>query len=253
MERRTARRTIKIAILFLARTFGLFAIARVVTAGQLRILCYHGVGTAEDAEFAPGLFMMLATLRRRFQILRRKSYDVLPLDEAVAALHENGLPRWPVVITFDDGLHGNLSASRALIEEFRFPMTLYVTSYYVLKQTPVFRLVIRYMFWKSTNSTVSIEALSPKLNLADRSLDLTSRDGAAASMWSLVTAAESCLSEQERVDLSRELGRRLGVDYEQISRDRRLSLLTMEEIGEMSRLGVDIELHTHRHCMPSDM
>jgi peptidoglycan/xylan/chitin deacetylase (PgdA/CDA1 family) len=82
---------------------------------------------------------------------------------------------------------------------------------------------------------------------------MANRDSSAAAMWSLVTAAESCLSEQERVDLSRELGRRLGVDYEEISRDRRLSLLTVDEIGEISRLGVDIELHTHRHCMPPDM
>src|ERR1700733_4802039 len=246
MKRRTARRTIKIALLFLARTLGLFAIARVITAGQLRILCYHGVGTTEDAEFAPGLFMTLATVRRRFQILRRNSYDVLPLDEAVTALQENTLPRWPVVITFDDGLYGNLSASHALTEEFRFPMTLYVTSYYVLKQTPVFRLLIRFMFWKSTHSTVSIEALSPKLNLADRTIDMTNPNSSAAAMWAFVTAAESCLSEQERVDLSRELGRRLGVDYEEISRVRRLSLLTVDEIGELGRLGVDIELHTHR-------
>src|ERR1700693_5364072 len=134
------RLTFKLAVLRVARGLGIFHITRLATARQLRILCYHGVGSAEDVAFEPGLFMTLESVRRRFEILRRGQFQVLPLERAVAALRNGSLPRAPVVITFDDGLFGNLAASRALYREFAFPMTLYVTTYSVLKQTPVFRM-----------------------------------------------------------------------------------------------------------------
>src|SRR5579872_2904765 len=148
------RRALKLVFLVLARSVGVFAVARAVTRRQLRILCYHGIGTDDEVAFSPELFISLETLRKRFEILRAESYQVLPLADAVKALAVGTLPRHPVVITFDDALFGNLAGMSELRRAFAFPMTLYVTTYYVTKGTPIFRLCVRYMLWKSRRSTL---------------------------------------------------------------------------------------------------
>ena len=59
------------AALYLARGCGLFALARVLTAGRLRILCYHGVALDDEFEFQPMLFMRAATFADRLDRLMR--------------------------------------------------------------------------------------------------------------------------------------------------------------------------------------
>jgi len=252
MQAKWDRRSLKLGSLAAARSLGLFALARLLTARSLRILCYHGIGAPEDVAFAPALFMTLAAIRGRFSILERGPYNVMPLASAVEALRSKRPPRLPVVITFDDGLTGNLTASQALLAEFNFPVTLYVTTYYVVKQTPVFRLAVRYMIWMSKRSEVSTEGLSPSQSYHGGVVDLRDAGGAAKEIWALVLDAEKNLSELQRVELARELGRRLGVDYDTIARERHLSLLSVAELKELSDVGIDIQLHTHRHCMPED-
>jgi len=83
-------------------------------------------------------------------------------------------------------------------------------------------------------------------------LNLGDRASTERHMWSLIMDGETHMSESERVELCRELGRRLGVDYDKLAVERRLSMLSAEEILELDRIGVDIQLHTHRHVMPLD-
>ena len=49
-----------------------------------------------------------------------------------------------------------------------------------------------------------------------------------------------------------QLGERLGVDYERIVQSRILSLITPEELPYLQEMGVDLQLHTHRHRLPVD-
>jgi len=58
------------------------------------------------------------------------------------------------------------------------------------------------------------------------------------------------MQEDERVEMCRKLGKRLGVDYDDIRRRRFLSLMSSEEIREAAAQGIDIQLHTHRHVLP---
>jgi hypothetical protein len=71
-------------------------------------------------------------------------------------------------------------------------------------------------------------------------------------VWALVVHAEKHLSEEQRVELCCEFGRRVGVDYDQLASARSLSMLTPDEIRSLSDAGVDIQMHTHRHIMPAD-
>jgi peptidoglycan/xylan/chitin deacetylase (PgdA/CDA1 family) len=190
-------------------------------------------------------------MRRRFELVRRSGYVVISLNAAVEGLRKGALPRLPLVITFDDGFFSNLAGSRALMQEFGMPMTLYVTTYYVAKKTPIFSHAIRYLFFKTRQASLTLTGLAGHVRSSwPDVLDLADRTQTDRMMWSLIVDAETHMNEDERVELCRELGRRLGVDYDVLATERRLSMLTDAEIGELSALGVDIQLHTHRHLMP---
>jgi hypothetical protein len=63
-------------------------------------------------------------------------------------------------------------------------------------------------------------------------------------------AAETQCTEDGRTAIAREFGRRVDVSYDDLLRDRRLSLMSPDEIGALARMGLDVQLHTHRHRLP---
>lgn len=240
-------RALKAAALHACRAIGLFHLARRLTAGRLRILCYHGVALDDEHRFEPGLFMRPETIRARMRILRERRYPVLPLAEAWRRLRDGTLPPNAVAITFDDGFYSNYSIGRGLLGDPALPFTVYVTTYYVTKPQPVFRLVVRYMFWKTTRHHLETEGLP---GTSGRRVDLTDETEALRVMWGMIRHAETSCSEDERVAISRELGGRLGVDYDLLCRRRQLSLMSPAELRELHDSGVDLQLHSHRHRLP---
>jgi peptidoglycan/xylan/chitin deacetylase (PgdA/CDA1 family) len=242
-------RTAKRAFLFASRWVGLFAVARRLTRRQVRILCYHGFALADEAEFRPGMFLKLSTLSRRLDYLQRIGARVLPLAEAVDGLCTGGLPELPVVITIDDGFFSTLAAARSQLATRSLPATLYVTSYYAEKQTPIFRLLVAYMFWKTEANEL---ALSTLLGEPSATVDLADHTAAEAAMRHIVDYGERQLDDAGRCRLAGVLGRMLGVDYDEVAGWRLFNLLNQRELGELEAMGIDIELHTHRHCLPLD-
>lgn len=230
-----------------SKSVGLFAVARRVTAGQLRILCYHGLAIGDEHLYSPGLFMRPETVRSRFETLVRSGYPIIPLGEACEGLRAGTLPPCPVVITYDDGFYGNYVHGVPLHREFPLPATLYATTYYVVKGTPIFRHAVKYMFWKTGRDEMSLDGLP---GVEGKTLRLAERERVEAVQWELIRYGETQLDEPGRVALARELGGRLGVDYDDLARSRRLSLMTPGELLALSESGIDIQLHTHRHQFP---
>ena len=129
----------------------------------------------------------------------------------------------------------------------KLPGTIYVTSYHCLKGTPVFRLVVQYMFWKTTRKELDLAGSE----LEDEGIvQLTDATPTFDLMWRIIRHGESQMDEPQRVRLSEQLGERLGVSYEQIVERRLFGLMTPDEIRAAASRGIDIELHTHRHCLP---
>src|SRR3546814_7355757 len=103
------KRTVLLVILRVAKLTGLFALARLLTAGDLRILCYHGAALRDEHHFRPGLFMGKETFAARMALLARQGYPVIALDIAVAALPTGQWPRGATIVTIDDGWFGTRS------------------------------------------------------------------------------------------------------------------------------------------------
>jgi len=226
---------------------GLFRLSRHLARRKLIILCYHGFRMSDEGEFRPKLFMSRETFARRLALIRLRGIAVLPLDDALQRLYAGTLPDSAIAITIDDGFHSVGSVATEILKQRGFPATLYLTTYYVLKGTPIFRLVIQYMFWKTREDKLHCSDFTW---LADSSLDL--RDAARRDkvMWALIDYGERSCTEPERVSIARKLGENLRVDYQSIADRRILSLMTPAEVRQFAKAGFDVQLHSHRHQFP---
>src|ERR1039457_3999344 len=117
---------------------------------RLLILCYHGLSLKDEHEWEP-LFVSPAFFRKRLEHLARCRYRVLPLNDAVSLLREGSLPSRSLVITCDDGFHDFHQFGFPLLREFRFPATVYQTTYYSAYPFPIFNLVLSYLFWRGSS------------------------------------------------------------------------------------------------------
>jgi peptidoglycan/xylan/chitin deacetylase (PgdA/CDA1 family) len=237
-------------VLHICWATGLFFLTRSLMKDKLQILCYHGFETVDECSFRPKLFIKKETFTRRLQLISKYGFAVLPLGEALSELRSNKLQKNALVITIDDGFYSVLSVAANILNSYQYPSTLYLTTYYVEKETPIFRLAVQYMFWKTKKKR--------RIDLTDcvwkntKYLDLANDKERDRVMWECIQYGENNCSESERVQISRQLSAMLGVDYELLNEGRLLSLLNIDEAKLLSTKGFDIQLHTHRHRFSSD-
>jgi peptidoglycan/xylan/chitin deacetylase (PgdA/CDA1 family) len=242
-------KTIKIIFLYFSKWMGLFRISRYLTRDGLRILCYHNFSLGDEVEWQPGLFIRPKTFRKRLQLLEKERFPVLKLDHALKLLSEKKLPPVATVITIDDGWYGIKLYAHDILSEKSYPYTIYLTSYYSLKESPIFNLVIPYIFWKTQKDQINLEGLGLPLT---GTVWLSDTNTSEQVMHQIIDYGQSQLDNHGRCVLAERLGERLGINYSVIEETRILSLLTTSEIVELVAAGVDIQLHTHRHRWPLD-
>jgi peptidoglycan/xylan/chitin deacetylase (PgdA/CDA1 family) len=243
----TAYLSLKIALYRLCKWIGLFRIARRATRHGLRILCYHGFSMADESEFSPRTFMKPATFEKRMRFLKKKGFPVLGLGDALAAIDAGILPPNAVAITIDDGFYGVYRCAWPILRKLSLPATVYVTTYYALKKNPIFRIVVQYMFWKTRVRSLSLADLGlPGME----SVSIAESADKDRVLLAVIRHGETSCDEEGRQRIAARLGERLGVDYRTIAESRILSIMTVDEIAELSRGGIDIELHSHRHDLP---
>jgi peptidoglycan/xylan/chitin deacetylase (PgdA/CDA1 family) len=208
---------------------------------RLLILCYHGVSRFDEHEWG-GLYISAETFRRRLEFLSRARCNVLPLSEALQRLANGTLPDRAVVLTFDDGLYDFYSVAFPIVESFGFPVTLYLTTYYVEYNRPVFDPMCSYLLWKGCDQK---QLEWPEVFPAPIALDDAGRARATAAIEQFAISHK--LSSREKDDLLSRLAERLHIDYEDLCRKRVMHLITPEEAKDLAARGVDIQYHTHRH------
>ena len=216
---------------------------------HLLILCYHAVSIEDEHEWRPSLCMGQPLLRERLEILRDGGYNVLPLGEAVTRLAKKDLPPRSVVLTFDDGGYDFYVRVAPLLREFKFPATVYQTTYYTDYPKPIFRTASSYLLWKARGKVVEP---APGLGIS-QTMDLRTEEGRQRVMAELVSFCQKeDMTGAQKNDLLERLAKFLGLDWEAFLAKRLLQVMRPNEIAEMSAEGFDIQLHTHRHRTPID-
>ena len=216
---------------------------------RLAILCYHGVSLADEHEWIPELFVTTDFLRRRFEILSSNGFNVLDLGDAYTKLKNGSLPPKSIVLTFDDGFYNFLHSAVPLLEEFGFPATNYVSTYYVQAQRPILPLAMRYVVWRARNQIIPAGTFAEQSRPINLQLDAER----SAFVDCMIEKAEGLGDDREaQSDWVAEFCARLNVDWEQIMSSRILHLMSPDELSQLANRGFDIQLHTHRHRTPRD-
>lgn len=240
---------IKKTFYHLCKWLGLFRLSSIISENGLQILCYHGFALDDEASFLPRLFIKPSTFRERMKFLSDSGFHVIPLSDALELLARRDLPPNCVVLTIDDGFAGVYQRALPILLQFQFPVTTYVTSYNVLKETPVFSLFIQYLFWRTEKQQLIMEGLDLPLEPV---MSISSPSEKERLIERITEFGENRLDEPGRGQLARALAGRLGLDYQRIVHSRILSMMTAAEIRAAISSGMDIQLHTHRHRLPID-
>ena len=231
------------------KIIGLFKIADRLTRRGLRIICYHGFSIADESLFSGRTFINPNTFERRLALLKRKGFRVLGLGEALDLLDRDALPPRSVVITIDDGFDSVFSQAYPILKRYGYSATVYVTTYYMIAQNPVFNLAAQYLLWKTASAEIDLTGLG----LSKSGIhSLRREEEKTALMGEIIRFGEERCDEVGRAVLALALAKRLGVDYDAVIKSRILTIMSPEQVKELSVSGIDIELHTHRHVFPLD-
>src|SRR5256885_1793900 len=244
-------KTLKVAMLRHSSRMGILsAVGRSRwRTSRLLVLGYHGVSQEDEHVWNPALYMTQDALRRRMELLVRNDCSVLPLCEAITRLGANDLPPRSVVITFDDGYYNFFARALPVIREFGFPVTVYQTSYYSTFNRPVFDVACSYIAWKGAGK--QIEGLG--LTGTPEVLDLRTAESRTSACARIRHAAHrNWLSLDAQDQIVDALAAALEVDWAPLRARRLLHLMKPEELNQVVKQGVDLQLHTHRHRMPRD-
>lgn len=211
---------------------------------RLVILCYHGIALTDEHRWNPNFYVTVDLLRRRLEMLRQSGCNILPLGEAVERLLAGTLPPRSVVLTFDDGFFDFYRKAVPVLQKYQAPATVYVSSYYVSLERPVFDPMLDYLLWKGAGRTLDWPEV-----LGDP-VFLTSEN--RAHTWQRISkfVAEAGDSGREKDALLGELAGRLAIDYRDLCSRRILQLMNSHELRVVAALGFDLQLHTHRHRLP---
>ena len=240
-----------------AKCLGLFALCRWLTRRRVRVLAYHGIWLG-DGHFGNFLYMSPKRFERRMALLKEWGYPVISLGDAVAGYRQGSLPDRATVITIDDGWYGTYLHMLPVLEASGFPATVYVTTYYCENQQPVFDVALQYMLAKTQATCVDLSALGvsqkygadcSELDCSEFSLhEETARESVRHLLQEHVV---SLSSEAERQQKMHDIGEALDVSYERIIQEKLFHLMTVEQVSDMARRGIDVQLHTHRHRISS--
>lgn len=244
-------KSIKQRTLSAANSAGVLSLARgsAWRGRRLLILGYHGVSTDDEHEWDSELYIPPSLLRERFDTLRAGGYRVLPLADAIRQLYDGSLPSRAVSITFDDGAYDFLVRALPILEDFGYPATVYLTTYYSRFQRPVFNTMLRYLLWKARDRALRTSGLTGDSAV----LPLASREDREAAFDAL---ARACIAQRmsgsDKDGVLATVAERLDIDYFDLIRRRFLHLMAPDEVARLPRKLVDVQLHTHRHRVPAD-
>jgi peptidoglycan/xylan/chitin deacetylase (PgdA/CDA1 family) len=237
----------KSSVLTLMKAVGVFALARWLTRRSLRILCYHGVWETPGFAYGDRAFISPEQFAQRMHWLRESGYPVLPLDEAVTRLADGNLPSHATVITIDDGWASTATAMVPTLATLQLPATVYVTTWYLETQLPIFNKALDYVLQASPRLDVDLSGLERHSIVGWGVVRLGSPTQRLELALKLYAAMKESVPHGERVAVLRDVAAAADVDPQPWLDNRQFHLMRAEDIVFAAAQGVDVQLHTHRH------
>jgi peptidoglycan/xylan/chitin deacetylase (PgdA/CDA1 family) len=216
---------------------------------RLLILCYHGISLSDEHDWLGFLFISPERFRQRLACLRGMKANVLTLDEGLARLGNGTLPDRSVVITFDDGFYDFHRHALPMLNEFGFPATLYLTTYYSGRPYPIINLALDYLMAKCGQASIDVPIADGRI----KTMPLVNwMDRQRAKLAYLEYFKSKEFSTEDKDEYARSLADQFRIDYDALLTSRYGQVMTPDEAAEAARAGIDIQLHTHRHRTPVD-
>ena len=217
-------------------------------SNRVLVLCYHGISIDDEHEWNPPLFVSQSHFRKRMEVLRREGCNVLTLDSAVALQADGTLPPRSVVLTFDDGSATFSSLGLPVLQEYGFPSTVYLTTYYCDRLVPVPALAVSYLLWRARDKRqVSFHGL---FGIEDAMPIATDEERERVMLR--VREWLAGLSSDEKTKAVEALSLRLGYAAGELLGSRVLQIMSGSEVRNLPHDLVQVEMHTHRHRAPRE-
>jgi peptidoglycan/xylan/chitin deacetylase (PgdA/CDA1 family) len=236
----------KVALLTLMKGLGLFALARLLTRRSLRVLCYHGVWETPGFAYGDRAFISPEQFAARMAWLKASGYPVLPLDEAVDRMRAGTLPARAVAITIDDGWASTARHMAPILAATSMPATVYVTTWYVQAQLPIFNKALDYVLQASPQTEIDLSSLDIH-GLSGFGLIRLGTPAERLRLALDLYAAMQKVPLDQRLTCLHAVAQAAGVALEPIMTSRQFHLMAPAEIADAHASGIAIELHTHRH------
>lgn len=243
----TLKRNLKLALYRLAKAFGLFRLARTLTARSVRILAYHGFSQSDEHQFRPKLFITPQTFERRMDLIAAGGYRVATLDDAVRQLSNGGVQTDTVAITIDDGFARTLTAAAPSLQRHGFAATVYLATQHVQSQMPVFDALLGYLCWKAKPGRYTLTGAGGGTPL---DLDLSDDVARELAYDTLLNECEAQPDDALRLALCEGLAASLSIPNGLAAVGETFRLMSAEEASRLSEHGISIGMHTHRHRFP---
>jgi len=234
--------TIKTLILHAAKYTGLFAMMRMATRKNPRILCYHAGSIGDERHYNPKLFCTREQLRQRLDWLKRNGFIPATLEQvSQSKAVPNGIP---LTVTIDDGWYSTYRDLLPSLAEYGHKPVLYLHSEACDAGAPIIPVTLRYIVWKAGVPEITLDGYDADMDGVWNLADPRQRER-------LVGAAEKWLNArapQEVAGCLERFGASLGISADELDlASRRFSYMTTEELREASVQGCRIELHGHVH------
>lgn len=215
---------------------------------RLAVIAYHGVSRHDEHVWNDELYVTPEHLRRRLAFLRAEGYVVLPLREGLDRLTAGTLPPRAVALTFDDGFRDFADVALPILSAFDAHATAFVTTHHAVDGQPVFLLALDYLLWHARAvpvRNVMLAGASVTLETGDRAARFRTRERVERRLYELHPTS------QERLQVLVVIARALGLDAMQLLGTDMMRIMTVETLRALPVSLVDLQLHTHRHRMPS--
>lgn len=203
---------------------------------------YHNVSIYDEEKRFPQLFLDRKSFEKRLSFMK-KNFHIITLSEAIQQINSNSLRANQIVLTFDDGLYNFKSSAYEILEKYQASATVYVITKYVENQSPNITMLIRDIVLRCKLKSIN----APFYGLSIPYVLCNNDDHSRLSSWALEIVNNRCDSEDKKYIFARGLAKLLDVNYDDIIQKRIWHTLNRDELFELDRQGVDIQVHGHSH------